>query len=102
MGMLTFEVAHQLPRDEARKRVEKLTDHWASKYGVVTQWSGDSATVAGKVMGMKVDARITVAEGKVGGEATDPGFLFRNKARDYLTYKFTQALEPGGSGNLQD
>ncbi len=102
MGMLSFEVPHQLSRDEAKKRVEQLTQYWATKYGVDTKWAGDSATVSGKVMGLKIEAKLTVADGKVGGEASDPGFLFRKKAQDYLQHKFTQALKPGSSGNLDD
>jgi hypothetical protein len=38
-----------------------------------------------------------VAEGKVGGEATDPGFLFREKAKQYLTEKFEYYLDPAFS-----
>jgi hypothetical protein len=102
MGKLSFEVPHQLSREEAKKRVEQLTGYWATKYGVATQWAGDTATLVGKVMGLKIEAQLTVAEGKVGGEASDPGFLFRKKAQDYLNHKFTQALKPGGPGDVHD
>jgi hypothetical protein len=94
MGMLKFEVPHALGKDEARKRTEALLKYWSSKYGVQTNWNGDSATMSGKVMGLTLTATLSVAEAKIGGEATDPGFLFRAQAREYLTRKFSAYLDP--------
>jgi hypothetical protein len=102
MGMMKFEVPHQLSRDEAKKRVGQLLDYWAQKYGVKSSWSGDRATINGKAMGLTINADLTVAEGKVGGEATDPGFLFREKAKKYLTQKFNAYLDPAGVKASQD
>jgi hypothetical protein len=97
MGMLKFEVPHQLSSAEARQRLETLAEHLGKKYGFTTEWQGDSARIQGKVKGISLNAQITVAEGKVGGEATDPGFLFREKARSYLTEKFEYYLDPAYS-----
>ncbi|HVE83813.1 MAG TPA: polyhydroxyalkanoic acid system family protein [Myxococcales bacterium] len=94
MGKLKFDISHTLPRAEARQRVEKLLSYWATKYGVTSQWSGDGAKLSGKVLGIQLAADLEVREGKVDGEATDPGFLFRDKARKYLTEKFTHYLDP--------
>lgn len=96
MATMKFEVSHNLPRAEARKRVEQLVDHWAKKYGVATTWTGDSAKLKGKVMGITIDADLAVTENTVGGEGTDPGFLFRAKAKDYLQTKLSAALDPSG------
>lgn len=93
MGMLKFEVAHTLSKDEARKRTESLLRYWSVKYGVQAAWSGDSATLSGKLMGMSLQGSLTVEAGKVGGEATDPGLLFRDKAKKYLTRKFGMYLD---------
>src|SRR5579862_455568 len=93
MGMLKFEVPHALPKDEARKRTDALLHYWSKKYGVKFSWSGDGVQLEGKVMGVTLKGNLAVAEGKVGGEATDPGFLFRDKARQYLTRKFTSYLD---------
>jgi hypothetical protein len=94
MGKLKFDVPHSLSKDEARKRVESLAQHWGSKYGVTTTWNGDSAQLSGKVMGITIDATLQISDNRVGGEATDPGMLFREKARRYLTEKFSEALGP--------
>jgi hypothetical protein len=94
MGMIKFEVPHSLSREEAKKRIEQLTQVWGSKYGMKTSWNGDGARMTGKVMGINIDATLTVADNKVGGEATDPGFLFREKAKKYLQEKFATFLDP--------
>ncbi len=96
MGTMKFEVPHTLNRAEARARVEQLVDHWSKKYGMTTQWTGDSAKVTGKVMGIAIDAKLDVNDKQVGGEGTDPGFLFREKAKKYLHQKLTAALDPSG------
>lgn len=97
MGRLTFEVPHALSKDEAKQRIEQLTQYWGSKYGVKSQWSGDQAQVNGKVMGVQIDAILRVHDNKVGGDATDPGMLLRGQAKKYLTHKFNAYLDPSRS-----
>ncbi len=94
MGMLKFEVSHALPKDEAKKRVEALVAYWAKKYGMKADWTGDGARVAGKAMGINLDATFSVTDRKVGGEATDPGMLLRGQAQKYITRKFSDYLNP--------
>ncbi len=94
MGMLKFEVGHSLDREEARQRVAQLLDYWSAKYGVKSTWSGDQAHVSGKAMGLSFHADLEVTATKVGGEATDPGFLLRERARKYLAEKFASYLGP--------
>jgi len=96
--MLKLDVPHPLPKEEARKRVAGLVDYWAGKYGVKVDWSGDKAKLSGKVMGIQLDANLEVTDKRVSGEATDPGLLFRDKAKKYLTQKLTEALDPKKSG----
>jgi hypothetical protein len=94
MGLMKFEVPHTLPKDEAKKRITQLADYWSSKYGITCNWNGDTAKIAGKAMGIAISADLQVTDRTVGGEATDPGFLFRDKAKKYLTEKFTRYLDP--------
>jgi hypothetical protein len=95
MAMLKFDVSHTLSLEDAKQRVGKLLDYWTSKYGVQASWSGDRAKVSGKVMGITIDAHLQIGKQKVEGEATDPGFLFREKAKKYLHEKLAGALDPG-------
>lgn len=94
MGKIKLDIPHTLAKGEAKQRVEKLLGYWSNKYGVSAHWSGDSAKLSGKVMGISLSADLEVREGKVDGEATDPGFLFRDKAKKYLTEKFARYLDP--------
>lgn len=94
MAMLKFDVPHGLGKEEARMRVNRLLDYWARKYGLRAEWQGDSAKLNGKAMGITINAQLQIDDQKVGGEATDPGFLFREKARKYLTEKFESYLDP--------
>lgn len=94
MGRLKLDISHTLPRAEARQRVERLIHYWGHKYGVTVQWSGDSAKLSGKVMGISLSADLEVRDGKVDAEATDPGFLLRERAKKYLTEKFATYLDP--------
>jgi len=94
MGLLKFEVAHSLSKDEAKKRIEQLLKYWQNKYGVASNWTGDSAKIAGKVMKIDLNATLAITDKAVVGEATDPGFLLRTPARNYLNEKFSSYLDP--------
>ncbi|MCI0570532.1 MAG: polyhydroxyalkanoic acid system family protein [Myxococcaceae bacterium] len=94
MGTMKLDVPHSLPKDEAKKRLAQLVDYWSSKYGVKSQWTGDSATVTGKVMGIALEASFEVRDGIVAGEGTDPGMLLRSKAKQYIQSKMSAFLDP--------
>jgi hypothetical protein len=93
MGKIDFHVAHTLPLAEAKKRMERLTAHWA-KHGIQSTWAGDEAKLHGKVLGIHLDATLRVTDKTVGGEASDPGLLLRGQAKKYLTHKFATWLDP--------
>jgi hypothetical protein len=97
MGMLKFTVPHALSKDEARSRLEALLRYWADKYGVQQSWSGDTAQVNGKVMGIQMQASVAVQDRAVDGEASDPGLLLRGQARTYLEEKLRWFLDPARS-----
>ncbi len=90
---MEFHVSHALPRAEARARIEKLTSYW-SRHGIQSTWNGDEAQLNGKVLGMHLVATLRVTDTQVGGEASDPGMLFRGQAKRYLTEKFAHFLNP--------
>jgi hypothetical protein len=91
---MKFEVPHSLPQDEAKQRVEQLLQYWSTRYGMKTAWTDAGAQVSGKVMGITLDARITITENAVRGEGTDPGLLLRGKTKSYLQDKLSTVLDP--------
>jgi hypothetical protein len=93
MGYLKFDVPNTLPVEEAKKRVEALLAYWKRKYGVSSTWSGVSATMQGKAMGVSIDGKLTVEAARIAGEAVDPGMLLRGQAKKYLERKFAEYLD---------
>jgi putative polyhydroxyalkanoate system protein len=93
MAKISIDVPHELTKDEAKSRIERLAHDWASKYGVRFQWTEDTVQLQGKVMGMSVEAQVRVEPGQVRAEASDPGFLFREKAKKYVHEKLTHYLK---------
>ncbi len=91
---LSFLRRHTFSRDEARVRLQQLLDYWNQAYGVQRRWYGDSARVTGRIMGIYFDARVTVKDGAVEAVASDPGFLFRAAAADYINSKLRKYLHP--------
>lgn len=94
MGTMKFDIPHSLPKEEVKQRVEQLLQYWSTKYGVKANWRGDGAQIAGKVMGIQLDASFVITDNQVQGEGTDPGMLLRGKAKSYLQDKFASVLDP--------
>ena len=92
---MKFDFPHTLSADDARARMQALTDYLTRRHGLEVSWAGDKGQVRGKVMGMvAIDGEFTLAAGSIHVEGKDPGFLWRKKAIDYLKKKFGQYLDP--------
>lgn len=85
---------HTFSREEARVRVQQLLDYWSKRFGVRRNWRGDVAEVRGHVMGVVFNARLVVHDHEVRAEASDPGFLVRGVALDYVHRKLRKYLDP--------
>jgi hypothetical protein len=91
---LNIEVPHSLGRESAKQRMQMLVQRWERKYGVRSTWEGDAARLDGKVLGITLQATLEVEESSVRGQASDPGVLFRHKAKRYLEEKLALYLDP--------
>lgn len=91
---LKFEIGHHFARPDAKVRVQQLLEYWTQAFGVKNHWEGDHARVRGKVFGIDFNARLDVTDTTVGGEATDPGALFRAAASNYVKRKLRKYLSP--------
>lgn len=92
---MTFDHPHGLPIEDARARMQALTDYLTRRHGLQVSWVGDKGSVRGKVMGMvSIDGTFELRAKDVHVEAKDPGFLWRKKAVEYLQKKFGQYLDP--------
>jgi hypothetical protein len=97
---MKFSQPHSLGKDEAKRRVERLTSYWHTQYGVNVDWQGDQARFRGKVKGIDFDANVTISESAIEAEGTDPGLLIRAAATAYLKKKLSDYLDP--SKNADD
>jgi hypothetical protein len=93
-GDMKIECTHSFSVDEAKQRMQALTEYWQNRYGVTTEWMGNRGRTKGKVKGINFDARVDVAEKHVVCEA-DIGFLAeRLGARSYVEKKLEDYLDP--------
>lgn len=94
---MKFSQVHSLGKDEAKRRVERLTNYWHEQYGVSVDWQGDNARFRGSVKGIVFDANVTVNDRSIDAEGTDPGLLVRSVATAYLKKKLSDYLDPSKS-----
>ena len=86
---------HALDPSEARARLHALGDYLGNKYGLTIAWTGeDTATVSGSYLVVSISGTIELRPKEVGFSGKDPGMLWRGKAKDYLTRKLKQYLDP--------
>lgn len=92
--MAHFEHSFELDDDEALERLRALTDYWEAKHGVPTVWDGSTARLAGKKLGVRFDATVTVEGGRLRA-SVKAGFLAeRLGARAYVERKLQDYLDP--------
>jgi putative polyhydroxyalkanoate system protein len=92
---MTFDFPHTLTRDDARARMEALTEYLTRRHGLQVTWDGDRGTVRGKVLAVvTIDGAFVVSDDSVHVEGKDPGMLWRKRAVEYLKKKFDQYLDP--------
>ncbi|MBS1148598.1 MAG: hypothetical protein H6Q89_296 [Myxococcaceae bacterium] len=91
---ITLKVGHKFSTAEAHVRVQMLLDYWKSRFGVSQRWNGERVWVSGSIVGVDFDAILEVSDGQVQCESTDPGGMWRNFARDYVSRKLHKYLHP--------
>lgn len=91
---MRIEESYSFPQEEAQQRVKALVDYWQKKHGLNVNWQGSDAKVTGKVMGVTIDATVSVQPGKVVADGKDPGLMFRGAATSYLKKKFGEYFDP--------
>jgi putative polyhydroxyalkanoate system protein len=99
MQNLTASIPHQLPRAEAKKRIEELVTQFQQQYGGLgkldARWNDDTMTFALAVMGVTVPGRVDVDDKAVRIEMTLPWLLAQ------LGASFKQQIETEGRKRLE-
>lgn len=95
MSSLKIDYPHNLPAEDARARIRALGEYLSNRHGIGVTWTNDrEAQVRGKYMVVSIEGKVVLGEGVVHFEGKDPGFLWRAKAKDYLTGKLARYLDP--------
>jgi hypothetical protein len=88
-------VPHGLDPGDARARLHALGDYLSNKYGLSVTWNGeDDASVTGSYLVVTISGNMRLTPQAVSFTGSDPGMLWRGKARDYLTRKLQKYLDP--------
>jgi putative polyhydroxyalkanoate system protein len=80
MANLSISIPHQLPRAEAKKRIQGLVENLKNQYGSQAdhydeRWEGDTGSFEVKAMGMSVSGQIFVEDQAVRLEVVLPWML---------------------------
>lgn len=90
---MEFERTYDFDDEEGLARLKALADYWRVRHGIEMSWSGPTATVAGKVKGVKFSGTVTVDGGKVRANIK-AGFLAEKLgAKKYVVGKISDYLD---------
>jgi hypothetical protein len=80
---------------DARSRLEVLGQYLVNRHGIRVTWLDTSrARFSGKYIVVKIDGELSLGNGHAQFKGEDPGFLWRNKAKDYIHGKLAKYLDP--------
>lgn len=94
MGLRVEYPLGSISQEDAAQRLKAFGEYLQHKHGIAVTWSGDRASVRGKYTVVSIEGELLFEGGKAVFEGKDPGFLFRGKAKDYLTGKLSLYLDP--------
>lgn len=92
--MMVLDRRYPMDDEDALARGKALTEYWSRKHGVRITWSGPTATIAGRVMGVKFEGTVRVEKGIIHAEMS-AGFLAEKLgARAYVERKLDDYFDP--------
>jgi hypothetical protein len=92
---MEIDFRYALTDEDARSRLEILGKYLGNKHGIQVTWVDQKrARFSGKYLVVKIDGELTVGGGKAEFRGEDPGFLWRNRAKEYIQGKLAKYLDP--------
>ena len=92
---MEIDFPYALSDQDARSRLELLGAYLANRHGIRVTWLEEGrARFSGKYLVVKIDGELTLGNGHAQFRGEDPGFLWRNKAKDYIKGKLATYLDP--------
>ena len=76
-------------------RLQILAIYLTNRHGIKVTWvDTQRARFSGKYLIVKIDGDLTLGNGLAQFKGEDPGFLWRNRAKDYIHGKLAKYLDP--------
>lgn len=95
---MEIDFPYELSDQDARGRLDILGRYLANKHGIQVTWvEAAKARFSGKYMVVKIDGELTLGGGRAKFRGEDPGFLWRNRAKEYIQSKLAKYLDPKNS-----
>ncbi|HEX3473922.1 MAG TPA: hypothetical protein VHT91_02710 [Kofleriaceae bacterium] len=95
---MEIDFPYELSDQDARGRLEILGQYLANKHGIQVTWLDPAkARFTGKYLVVRIDGELTLGGGLAQFRGEDPGFLWRNKAKDYIRRKLATYLDPNNA-----
>jgi hypothetical protein len=92
---MEIDFQYSLPDPDAKSRLEILGEYLANKHGIKVTWvDSQRAKFSGKYLVVKIDGELSIGNGRAQFKGEDPGFLWRNRAKDYIQGKLQKYLDP--------
>jgi|SRR4051812_27816404 hypothetical protein len=92
---MEIDFPYALSDEEARSRLEILGQYLGAKHGIKVTWQENGrARFSGKYLVVRIDGELTIGQGQAQFRGEDPGFLWRNRAKDYIQSKLAKYLDP--------
>ena len=92
---MEIEFPYSLSDQDARCRLDLLAQYLSNRHGIKVTWLDDArARFAGRYLVVKIEGELTLGGGHARFKGEDPGFLWRNRAKDYIHGKLAKYLDP--------
>jgi len=90
---MKLEYPHSFTKDEATARIKALTQYWDRKYGIRSDWQGNTTRIVGKVKIVSFDGTFTLEDRMLRGEVK-VSFGGELIGRPYIEKKLSEYLDP--------
>src|SRR5262249_7107128 len=92
---MEIDFRYALSEEDALSRLQILGQYLTNKHGIQVTWLDRvRARFSGRYLVVKIDGELTVGNGTAQFRGEDPGFLWRNRAKDYIQGKLAKYLDP--------
>jgi hypothetical protein len=92
---MEIDFSYSLSDEDARARLDLLARYLANRHKIQVTWVDASrAHFTGRYLVVKIDGDLTLGDGHARFSGEDPGFLWRNRAKDYIHGKLAKYLDP--------